>query len=292
MDMINPVGPRHPNTFIADQPKGNPAMNEEQEFEEGTEQIPLPSKGVFYQVPFFCREELNVRPLDWRDEDILTTRRFLDDGTVFDKLVNQVIQDKGISAYKLIPIDRDTILLWLRSMAFGKDLDIKYTCPDCDKKNTISWDISKLEIPKYPDEVLEELKLNGELKIQCPVSNLIVYIKVPSIDESRDTEKRYRKKKDDGKIDFDLNGTASLMMVISGIEIEPGKIIRKKEAIIKYFEEKKLSIMDSRFIRKKAKALNLEYDTKKDLTCSCGYVREGVEMPIVHQNFLWVEPEL
>lgn len=289
--MINPVGPRHPNAIITDQPKGNP-VQEENNFEEGTEAIPLPSKGVFYHPPFFCKEEINVRPLDWRDEDVLTTRRFIEDGSVFDKIVNQIIQDKDISAYKLVPIDRDTILLWLRTMAFGKDLEIKYTCPDCEKENIAKWDISKLEIPKYSDEILEELKINGELKIQCPLSNLIVYVKVPSIDESRDTEKRYKKKKADGKIEADLNGTASLMMVISGIEVEPEKIIRKKEAIVKYFEEKKLSIMDSRFIRKSAKLLNLEYDTKQDLKCSCGYVQEGVEMPIVHQNFLWLEPNL
>ena len=79
-----------------------------------------------------------------------------------------------------------------------------------------------------------------------------------------------------------------LSLIISGIEIE-GRIERDKKKILDYFTKIKLPLSDSRYISRQFDKLNLEYNTKKDLTCKyCNHTQEGVEMPIVHQNFLWI----
>ena len=290
-EFLSPIGSKHPNAHLNDTSKSVPEEKQD-DFEEGTEQIPLPSKGFFYAPPYFQRDHINVRALDWRDEDILTTKKFIDEGTVFDKTVTNVIQDRDLSAYKLVPVDRDTILLWLRSNAIGKDMEVEYICSNCGRQNKATWDLSTFKIPEYKPEHLEELMEKGEIRIVTPKQDVVVYLRVPLIEESRDTEKRYLKEKEKNNTENDMLGTISLSLVVSGVEVEPGKIVRRKKEILDYFKKIRLSIGDSRYIRAKANEINLRYDTKKDLVCSnkeCGYVQEGVEMPIVHQNFLWLD---
>ena len=289
MDPLSPVGSRHPNSHLSDQSKSVPQP--EDDFEEGTEAIPLPSKGVFYSPPYFNAETVHIRPMDFRDEDILTTQRYIEDGSVFDKLVSAVIQDKGLSAQKLVPIDRDTILMWLRANALGKLLNIEYTCVNvsCREKNIATWDLSNIAIPEYTPEILSELLSNGEYKIVTPQKEIVVYVKVPLIEESKDTEKRFLKQKEKDKVEYDMFASASLSMIISGVEID-GKIVRRKNDIMDYFKKIKLPLGDSRYIRSQAEKISLKYNTNIDLVCSkCGNVQEGVPMPIVHQNFLWTD---
>lgn len=289
-DILNPVGGGSSSDHLQN---GSKAVNEQKEeivFEEGVEEIPLPSCGYFYNPPFYHKESLHVRQLDWRDEDILTTKRYIDDGTVFDKVVSATLQEKGISSKKLVPVDRDTILLWLRSMALGKDMTVDYKCPACGHKNTASWDLTKLDIPKYPEDIVDEIRDKGELKVITPIKNLTVYVKVPLIEESNDTEKRLVAQKNQQNLEHDLLGTGSLKLVVSGVELEGGKIIRGKKEIEDYFNKVKLPLSDSRFIRKQSQLINLRYDTAKDLECSnpeCDHVQEGVELPIIHPNFFW-----
>ena len=292
MDIISPVGPRNPNSHISDKNKTAPVEEKKMEYEEGSQEIPLPSKGVFYMPPNFCKESIWVRPMDFRDEDILTTQKYIEEGTVFDKIVTAVIQEPNITANKLVPIDRDTILIWLRSNALGKDMTIEYKCtnPTCsNQKNIATWDLSEIEIPEYDPEVLKQLKENGEYKIITPQKEAVVYIKIPLIEESNDTQKKYLRKKEAEKLDYDSFATAALSLMVSGVEVN-GKIIRNKKEILSYFEKIKLPLADSRWIKSEAKKISLKYDTKKDLVCkNCGNVQEGVELPIVHQNFLWTD---
>ncbi len=289
-DLLSPVNPKNPVSHGIDQnPQGPPiSINNFDDFEEGTVNIPIPSKGVFYNSPFRNMDDIYVRPLDWRDEDILTTKAFIDDGSVFDKLVTAVIQTKGISSKHLIPVDRDTILLWLRSTAMGNEMTIDYTCQACSKKNSITWDLSTLKLPEYSDEIHTELAERGELTITTPRMGLKIKIKVPTIGESNDTEKRLKRKKENEKSEIDFLGTGSVLMMISGIEMEEGKIMRAPNEIRNYFNKVRLPLADSRYIRTRAAEINLKYNTKQDSKCQhCGHVVEDVELPIVHPNFLW-----
>lgn len=298
-DFLSPISPRHPNAHMTDNGKPPTPPPQQQEISdddlpEGAMEIPLPSKGVFYFPPFNGLEAIHCRPLDWRDEDILTTKAFIDDGTVFDKIVSRVILTKGFSAKNLVPVDRDTILLWLRTQALGKIMSVDYECPECDERNTASWDLESLSLPVYKDEVYEELKASGEFRIELPLSGIIVYIKIPFLEESRDTEKRLVRKKEAEKLDYDLYGTAAINLLVSRIETEEGKHIRNKNEIINYFNKKRLPLSDSRYIRRKAQEITLKYDTAQDLVCKnekCGHVQEGVELPIIHPNFFWPDME-
>lgn len=292
--LLNPVGPRHPNQFITD---ANGVSEESQlnqdKYIEGSELIPLPSKGVFYTFDkrYINLTALRVRQLDYTDEDILTTRSFIEDGSVFFELLKNVIVDgNDFPASGLVPVDRDTILYWLRSTAFGNNFSAAFKCPKCGTLNDVEWDLAALDVPKYAPEVLEELIANaGELTVTTPLKKVKVKISIPNLGKSKETEKALLVKKENSKGKKDFYGTGSLMLVISGVEVD-GRVIRRKSEIESYFNQIKLPISDARYIRQEAEKINLKYDTKKSFACineNCNHVEEGVELPILHSNFFW-----
>src|ERR1035437_10353355 len=208
LEDLNPIAPRNPVQQIHNDV---PADDDTQaKYIEGAETISLPSKGVFYSwnKDYWNMESLQVRQLNYTDEDILTTKQYFENGTIFNELLKNVIVDpNGFPATGLIPIDRDTILLFLRDRAFGPKFDIEYTCPYCETVNPVSWDISKLETPTYTPEIYEELKTNGEYKIITPLDQITVRIIVPTIGKTMETEKRLAAKKTAQKSTHDFFGT-------------------------------------------------------------------------------------
>lgn len=292
-DMLNPVGPRHPNQITGE---GTSSSEEPKDgYVEGTELIPLPSRGVFYNFDqrFLGIDKLRVRQLNYTDEDILTTRSYLEDGSVFFEILKNVIVDEsGFTASALMPIDRDTILLWLRSTAFGNEFVAETSCPKCGDKQDVSWDLSTFKIPEYDETIFNELKQNGELTITTPVSKIVVKITVPTIGKAREFEKMMLAKKKNSNSKSDMLGTGSMMLIVSGVEVD-GKVIREKSKIEAHFRKINLTILDARYIRKSIEQINLQYDTKQNVECkSCGHIQEGVEMPMLHPNFFWPDTRI
>lgn len=287
-DILNPVGGRHPNQITGE--GSNVSEETTDGYVEGTELIPLPSKGVFYNFDqrYINLDKLRVRQLNYTDEDILTTRSYLEDGSVFFEILkNVIVDDSGFPASALMPIDRDTILLWLRSTAFGNEFEAETNCPKCGEKQDVKWDLATFKIPEYDETIYQELLQNGELSITTPVSKTVVKISVPTIGRAREFEKSMAVKKKNLNIKSDMLGTGSMMLIVSGVEID-GKIVREKSKIEAYFRKINLTILDARFIRKSIEQINLQYDTKQNVECkSCGHIQEGVEMPMLHPNFFW-----
>jgi len=303
-ELLNPLHPKNPRN-IDDGTKPPPpttppnAINEEAgsggskwERPEGAEPIPLPSKGVFYlaegQGRYWNMESLMVRQLNYTDEDILTTRAYFENLTVFNEILRNVIVDPNRFPYSsLVPVDRDTILLWLRSKAFGNEFEIEYTCPECKIAYPVIWDISTFDIPTYEDYVYEQLKTQGEFTVELPQSGVRVRLTVPSIGQSADAEKRMLAKKQAKRATNDFYGTSSLMLIVAGVE-DNGRVMRNKNEIENFFNKINLTLGDSRFIRKQAERLNIKYNTAKACECPhCNHIVEGVEMPIYHPNFFW-----
>lgn len=288
-DLLNPLGPKHPNQMSGE---GGKVSEEKNDYIEGSEYIPLPSKGVFYKFDqqYIGIEKLKIRQLNYTDEDILTTKSYLEDGTVFMELLKNVIVDENnFPASGLVPIDRDTILLWLRSTSFGNIFEADTSCPNCSEKQTVKWDISSFKIPEYSEEVYEAIKDTGEYTFKTPLKEVTVMITMPTIGRAKEFEKMLSVKKKNNNIKFDLFGVGSIMLIISGVlNNETGKVLRKSSEIENYFNKIKLPITDARYIRKQLEKISLTYDTKVDVTCNnCGHIQEDVEMPMLHPNFFW-----
>lgn len=292
-DILNPIGPKNPNQINNEGSREETTNN----YVEGVNSIPLPSKGVFYTFDgrYKGLSSLKVRELNYTDEDILTTQSFLEDGSVFFELLKNVIIDENhFPASGLVPIDRDTILLWLRSTSFGNIFEAELNCPSCKFKNTISWDLSSLSIPEYDPEVLKMLEQDGEYTFETPLRDLKVSIAVPTIGKSKEFEKQLEAKKKNTGSKADLFGVGSVMLIITAVENkETGELMRRKSEIESYFNKINLPISEIRYIRKQLEKISLQYDTKKDCVCkNCDYTQEGIEMPMLHPNFFWPDSSL
>ncbi|MEO6305069.1 MAG: hypothetical protein ABIP51_18065 [Bacteroidia bacterium] len=288
-DFLNPVGARNPSQVSGE---GGKVSESEEVYVEGAEYIPLPSKGVFYvsNPVYHNLDKLKVRQLNYTDEDILTTKSYLEDGSVFvEVLKNTIVDENNFPAAGLVPVDRDTILLWLRSTSFGNIFEAETNCPNCGNKHNLEWDISKFKIPEYDPETYEMIKTDGEYIFKTPVKELTVRISVPTIGRAKEFEKALAVKKKNSNNKTDLFGTGSIMLIINGVDdLETGKTLRKKSEIESYFNKIKLPLSDARYIRKQLDKISLAYDTKIDKTCKeCEYTQEGIEMPMLHPNFFW-----
>lgn len=297
-DLLNPLNPRNPSQQISE--GGKKSKKKDKEYHENREGVFLPSRGVFYVGENKGKEYMNVRPLNYTDEDILTTESFYKNGTVLDELLSNVILD-DFNAKDLVPIDRDTILIWLRSTAFGNQFEIEIPCPSCGggagiknekKPGILKWDLNALEIPAYSDEVYQQLEQDGCIVITTPLLQLKVKISIPSIGRTMQFDKSYKQKKQNENAKKDFYATTSLLSVVQGVEIEEGRWAYGGMDIDAFFRKINLPLSESRYIIKKSNELALRYETAKTFVCKdCGHIQEGVEMPILHKNFFWPESE-
>lgn len=294
LDRLNPASGI--NQMENDKGKSSSEHLEENNVEESqyTTEIPLPSKGLFYTGLNHGKTSIKIRPLDWRDEDVLSTPSFLENGdTVFNKILDSVIQDPNINSNTLVEIDRKTILIWLRTQAFGPIMSLLAPCPrpGCNHKPEAEWDLRTLNIPSYSEEVEKELlETGGEYSIVTPNSNLRIYLRQPNHGEVENLRRRLKNAKNKNSNGSDKLATETLRTIVSGVQSkeDPTIIIRNKEEIFKYFDEKHLTLFDTRTIKKRIEDISLDYDTAIDIKCpNCGYIQEGVDMPIQHINFFW-----
>jgi len=267
---------------------------------ENGEYVKLPSKGVFYKNQYKGLSELKVRELNWEDEDILTTESYYKNGTLFEELLkNTIVDENGFSESMLTPVDRNTLLWFLRAKAFGTEYTIpKWRCSseDCKKEFSVTWDLSDLETPSIPEEYREELNEKGSVLITLPISGLKCSITVPSIGREKEIEKKLKLKKEKTKTSKDFLTTGKLISIIEEVYDRGGASYKGSEEILKWLrtgnDGSPISLVDSRYILLKSKDISLEVDTRKDVVCPhCGFTQESIKMP-QSIYFFWPDYDL
>jgi len=267
------------------------------------EYVNLPSGGVYYKGKFKGLDKLLVRKLNWTDEDILTTKSFYENGTLYDVLLKRVIIDENkFNPLDLVTIDRDAILWWLRIGAFGKEYTVPMKCKNkkddgaiCNYQIKATWDLAEFEIPDLKEEYAEEIHATGGVVITLPHTQLKCKVTVPSIGRVKEISKQYSAKKTKEKILYDFNNTIQLLSVIEEVYSSDGQTISNRTEIYQWLmkanNNKPLPMIDTRYIIKKAKEISLKIETAQDIICpDCNHVEEGVEMGMSIQ-FFWPDFE-
>jgi hypothetical protein len=261
-----------------------------------SEYVPLPSQGVFYTGKFKNLTMLKIRKLNFEDEDILTTKSYYDNGTLFNEILkNTVVDENGFPASQLTNVDKDAILWWLRIGAFGQNYEVPHVCanPECKKKFNIVWDLGSFQMPDYPTDCQEELTLNGYRTIILPGSGLEVKLVSPGIGKEIDIYKRLNLKKEKSGGTREFNTTGKLLAVIASAKDIEGNVYTSTADVHRWLlsanKGGKISMTDSRYIQEKAREIELEVNTKQDVQCkACGHLEEGVKMPM-SIYFFWPE---
>jgi hypothetical protein len=127
------------------------------------DEIYLPSMGLFYKDR---TSSLKIRALTGYDEIMLASPYLAQTGNALKILLNNVILDSKLEYDDLLVCDRDAILLFLRSMTFGDEISMDFTCPDCLLESKGFLKISSVEAKEInipPNE-------NGEFEFIVPSS--------------------------------------------------------------------------------------------------------------------------
>lgn len=125
--------------------------------------IPLPSKGECYPSK---QDRIAVSYLTAMDENIIVSPNLYRDNMVLDIILKEKIRNQEIDADDLLDGDRDAIILFLRSAAYGNMYSVTTTDPVTKKQFDTKIDLSKI---KYKDFNLVGDE-NGYFDFEMPLS--------------------------------------------------------------------------------------------------------------------------
>ncbi len=244
------------------------------------EYIDLPSLGYFYTSK---KNKLKLRKLNWLDENILTTKSYYEKNLLIEEILNNVVLEQKFIIDELIPIDIETILIWLKLSTFGRSHIVPFKCKNklegrvCDHTINATWDLGDFEMPDYSVEYENELKSLGY--INFTLKNIVFNLTVPSFKHQKEV-RGYLTNLNSLE---SFKNTEKLLMVIKAIKIE-NKTISEIKEIHEFLLKSKLSLQDSRNLIKEAEKINLKVNTKQEIICpNCG-VTHSIRLT-VDQNF-------
>ena len=242
------------------------------------ESVPLPSRGLIYPVdsPLHGQETLDIRPMTAREEDILTSRAYIKNGTVISKLIDSCLVDKRINSDDLISGDRTALMVALRITGYGADYSTDVTCPACGTTGSYEFDLSQLPIKRLEVEPVE----SGEnlFEVVLPVTKKSVRVKfLTGHDESEMLLINERKKKKG--MNTDSGVTDRLTRVIQSVD---GITDKNKIA----FFVRNLPVRDSLALRRFLDTQEPSVEMKGHMRCNSCFEESEVDLPI-GASFFW-----
>jgi hypothetical protein len=156
-----------------------PQMANPMDFVTPTQFVQLPSKGRYPEGhPLHGQESIEIKYMTAKDEDILTNRSLLKKGLAIDRLIQNVIKDKGINARSLYIGDRNAIIINARASAYGADYKTSVQCPACGETSKFQFDLADHEEyngDNYPQAI--EDNSDGTFTLTLPASGIVARIR-------------------------------------------------------------------------------------------------------------------
>jgi len=240
------------------------------EFKIPTEQVTLPSKGLLYpkESPL-AKGEIEMKYMTAREEDILTNRNYLNNGTWLDKLLKSLIITP-IDYNELLICDKDAILIAARTLGYGKDYTVLYN----GKEQTI--DLSKLE-DKIFDISLFENGVN-DFEFTLPKTNNIVTFKLLTHGDEQKIEQEIKGLQ---KINPEVSPSLTTRMKYMITSVNGNREVKS----IREFVDNALLAPDARALRNYYNKISPNIDLKF-IPNDEDYVGEGVGFEI-GVDFFW-----
>jgi len=251
--------------------------NEPSSFSVPTDLIKLPSKGKFYpeEHPFCNKEEIEIKFMTTKEEDILMSPVLNEKGIVFDRLIES-ISIISVDAKTLLLGDKNAILVGARKNAYGPKYEIEAVCENCFKTNELVLDLSTVE-PKEIDYSDFKFTDRGTFILTMPKTKVDVELKLLTGQDEQEILKRAeQKQKHNLPTEIITDRYRQMVVSVDG----SADIFYINNFIVN------MPLSESRYFRKRYSAAVPDIDFSYKCTCThCDHHNEG-GAPIT-ANFFW-----
>lgn len=246
------------------------------------EAVPLPSRGIIYPQDsgFYSKETLEIKPMTAREEDILTSRAYIKNGTVLTELMKSCLVDKTINPDDLISGDRNALLVSLRITGYGADYEVEVDCPECSVKNKQTFDLSSLQIKRLevdPVEVGQNL-----FELTLPVTKKSVRVRFLTGNDEQEMMIIAQRRKKSG---FETTSSITDRLSRSIVSIGGIKDRNKINTFVR-----NIPARDSLALRKFLDKYEPGIDMKSWMTCTSCHEESEVKLPM-GVSFFWPDTE-
>ena len=248
-------------------------------FEIPVDVVILPTKGTVYPegTTLHGLDRLPIKAMTARDEDILTSRALLKNGTVITHLLRSCITNRLVNPTELLSGDRNALLIALRITGYGADYKIETQCPACDYSQTTEFDLTELPVKFL--EIQPDVPGHNIFSVDLPVSKKTLQFKFLTgrDEEEISIEQQIKKKKLKSQLDNLI--TSRFMRQILAVNQ------REDRAFISRFIQH-MPARDSRYFRKFVADNEPGMEMEGVMVCEdCGEASE-VDVPI-GASFFW-----
>ena len=252
-------------------------------FSTPTEFVELPSRGRFYpEGHSLCgKEEIEIKHMTAKDEDILTSETLIKKGMAIDRLLQNVVVDKSIDIRSMLIGDKNALIVATRMTGYGSDYRTQVRCPACAKSVEQTFDLSKYSIYEANEDNVSEdgivIEKNGTFKLVMPISNVEVGVKLMN-GHDEDRLNKIAEKKRKNKLPLTSLTDQLRQMIVSVNGDSSGEMISN------FIEH--MPARDSRYLRTTYQKVVPNIDMAQEFTCaSCGHAQE-LEVPFT-VDFFW-----
>jgi len=243
--------------------------------------VELPSKGLSYPAdhPLHGVDQIEIRFMTAKEEDILTSEALLKKGIAVDRMIQSVILDQRVKVDDLLIGDKNAILIAARVSGYGKDYEVNVACTTCGARTEYSFDLE--QGTSYDGQDFEEYEVErtdrGTFIITTPTLKAQVEMRLMV-----GSDERYLTQLGMNRKAKNLPSTATtdqLRRLI--VSVNGNNDTAYRESFIT-----NAPAMDTRYLRKAFRQITPNVDLTQDFTCSSCGITNRMEVPMT-AKFFW-----
>ena len=244
-----------------------------------TEVVDLPSAGRFYEEgsSLYGVAQVEIKHMTAREEDILANPQFIQDGSIFDRLLKSVLVDSSIDPTHFLPSDRTAVMYAARITGYGPEYIIERSCDACGKTVEFTYDVSIQEIKNDLPEGVTLNQSTNLFEFTLPKTGLSVEARLLTVEDENFLSDQKAKAEKLGIPNNDtVNKFKRAVVAVNGIS--------DQAALNQLFEN--MPAIDSRKMRSVLNNISPYLSTSQTVACvSCGTETES-EVPFT-LGFFW-----
>ena len=145
--------------------------------------IHLPSGGkVYAETSTLHTGTIEMRHMTAYDEDILANSSYINEGIIFDKLLEALIITPNIDIDELVSGDKEWLVISARILGYGTEYPVSIIDPKTNNPVTANMDLSKLKAKKFNLTA----DTNGCFEYKIPNTNNVIKFKYLSAKTAAD----------------------------------------------------------------------------------------------------------